>query len=51
LVSLNKLVSPVPGTEFKLGLDWKEVKREPDDILDLAEKIGTENDMKFELKT
>jgi hypothetical protein len=28
-------------------LDWKEVKREPDDILDLAEKIGTENDMKF----
>jgi hypothetical protein len=40
-------ISPDPGTEFKLGLDWKEVKREPDDILDLAEKIGTENDMKF----
>jgi uncharacterized protein len=43
----NITISPGPGTEFKLGLDWKEVKREPDDILDLAEKIGTENDMKF----
>jgi uncharacterized protein len=43
----NITISPGPGTEFKLGLDWKEVKREPDDILDLAEKIGTENEMKF----
>lgn len=43
----NITVSPGPGTEFKLGLDWKEVKREPDDILDLAEKIGIENDVKF----
>lgn len=43
----NITISPGPGTEFKLGLDWKEVKREPDDILDLAEKIGTENDMRF----
>lgn len=43
----NITISPGPGTEFRLGLDWKEVKREPDDILDLAEKIGTENDMKF----
>jgi len=40
-------ISPGPGTEFKLTLDWKEVKREPDDILDLAEKIGAENEMKF----
>ncbi len=43
----NITISPGPGTEFKLGLDWREVKREPDDILDLAEKIGTENDVKF----
>ncbi len=43
----NITISPGPGTEFKLGLDWKEVKRDPDDILDLPEKIGNENDMKF----
>ena len=33
------LLVPGPDTEFKLGLDWKEVKKEPDDILNLAEKI------------
>ena len=43
----NITFSPDPGTEFKLGLDWKEVKKEPDDILNLAEKIGTENNLKF----
>ncbi|HEX2968841.1 MAG TPA: ATPase [Bacteroidales bacterium] len=35
VISLN----PLPGSEFKLSLDWEEVKREPDDILDLPEKI------------
>jgi uncharacterized protein len=43
----NIIISPGPGTEFKLGLDWREVKKEPDDILNLAEKIGTENNLKF----
>lgn len=43
----NITISPDPGTELKLGLDWKEVKKEPDDILNLAEKIGTENKLKF----
>ena len=43
----NITISPGPGTDLKLGLDWKEVEREPDDILNLAEKIGNENDLKF----
>jgi uncharacterized protein len=28
-------------------VSWKEVKKEPDDILNLAEKISTENNIKF----
>lgn len=43
----NITFSPDPGTELKLGLDWKEVKKEPDDILNLAEKISIENNIKF----
>ncbi|MEI6047522.1 MAG: ATPase [Bacteroidota bacterium] len=43
----NVTISPDPGTELKLGLDWKEVKKQPDDILNLAEKISTENKLKF----
>ena len=36
----NLSFSPNPGTDLKLSLDWDEVKNEPDDILDLAEKIA-----------
>jgi len=43
----NITFSPDPGTELKLALNWKEVKKEPDDILNLAEKISIENNMKF----
>lgn len=43
----NIAFSPGPGSVFKLGLDWKEVKKEPDDILNMAEKIGIQNNMKF----
>jgi uncharacterized protein len=43
----NITLSPDPSTEIKLGLDWKEVKKEPDDILNLAEKIGIANNLKF----
>jgi hypothetical protein len=43
----NITISAGPGTEFRLGLDWKEVTKEPDDILNLAEKIATENKLKF----
>jgi hypothetical protein len=41
------ILSPEPGTEFKLGLDWKEVKKQPDDILDLAERIGAGHYLEF----
>jgi hypothetical protein len=43
----NITFSHGPGVEFKLGLDWKEVAREPDDILDMAEKIAKEKKIKF----
>lgn len=43
----NITFSPGPGSEFKLGLDWQEVTREPDDILNLAEKIGRNKKVKF----
>jgi hypothetical protein len=43
----NITISPDPGTELKLGLDWQEVKKEPDDILNLAEKIGIKDNLKF----
>jgi uncharacterized protein len=36
-------VSPDSINEFSLGLDWKEVKKNPDDILNLAEKIASAN--------
>jgi uncharacterized protein len=43
----NITFSPGAEAEFKLGLDWREVKRQPDDILNLAERIGTGNNLKF----
>jgi len=36
----NISFSPNPETDIKLSLDWNEVRKEPDDILDLAEKIA-----------
>jgi uncharacterized protein len=36
-----------PGTEIRLGLNQEEVKKDPDDILNLAEKIGRENNLRF----
>ena len=32
--------SPSPDTEFELSMDWEEIKREPDDILQLPEKLA-----------
>jgi hypothetical protein len=32
--------SPVPEADFSLGLDWKEVQKNPDQIIDLAESIA-----------
>lgn len=43
----NVTVSTGQGLEFKLGMDWKEVKRAPDDVLNLAEKIAAKKKMRF----
>jgi len=36
----NLSFSPDLGTELQLSMDWDEVKKDPDDILDLAERIA-----------
>jgi len=43
----NISFSPNPETDLKLSLDWNEVKKEPDDILDLAEKIAVRTKKKI----
>ncbi|MBN2863577.1 MAG: ATP-binding protein, partial [Bacteroidales bacterium] len=43
----NLTFSPGPGTEIKLGLDWKEVKKEPGDIIDLPEKLASDRGIKL----
>lgn len=43
----NLTFSAGPGTELRIGLDWKEVRKQPDDIIDLAEKIGKANKLHF----
>jgi len=43
----NLSFSPDPGTDLKLSLDWNEVKKEPEDILDLAEKIANKTKKEF----
>jgi hypothetical protein len=39
--------SPGPDTDFRLGLDWKEVKGDPSIILDLAENIAIESKLRI----
>lgn len=39
--------SPDNQQELSLSLDWKEVKKQPDDILNMAEKIAVKNNWKF----
>lgn len=39
--------SPDSYNEFSLGLDWQEIKKQPDDILNLAENIAKEKKLKF----
>jgi AAA+ ATPase superfamily predicted ATPase len=39
--------SPGPASEFRLGMDWKEVTRSPEDVLDLAEKIGAQKKLRI----
>lgn len=45
----NLSFSPDPGTELKLSMDWEQVKKDPDDILDLAEKIAVKTKKKLVL--
>lgn len=39
--------SPDAVQEISLGLDWHKVKKQPDEILDLAEAIATKKDLKI----
>ncbi len=39
--------SPEPNNEFSLGFDWNEVKKNPNDILKLAENIALEKNMQI----
>jgi hypothetical protein len=39
--------SPDDQNEISLSLDWKEVKKQPEDILNMAEKLATEKGWKF----
>jgi len=43
----NISFSPNPETDLKISLDWQEVKKDPDDILDLAEKIAVKTKKEF----
>jgi len=40
-------VGPDSNSEITVDLDWKEVKKNPDDILNLCEKIAEEKGIKF----
>jgi hypothetical protein len=39
--------SPDAQQEFSLGLNWEEIKKQPDEILDLAENIAREKSIKI----
>lgn len=36
-----------PGNEFSLSFDWNEIKKDPDEILDLAEKIVSQKGLRM----
>jgi uncharacterized protein len=49
---LGKLVpklsfSPDPNSELNINFDWKNVKKNPDDILNLSENLAREKNIKF----
>jgi uncharacterized protein len=41
------VLSSDPQNEFSLDFNWKELRQNPDEVLDLAEKIATEKDLKI----
>ncbi len=51
-IFLSRLVPKIsigaaPGSEISIDFDWNEIKKSPDDILDLAEKIATQKNLKI----
>jgi AAA+ ATPase superfamily predicted ATPase len=41
--------SPDPNSDFAIGLDWIEVKKNPDQVIDLAEKIAVKKKIRIVL--
>lgn len=39
--------NPDPASEFSISMDWEEVKKQPDEILDLAEKVAASKNIKL----
>ncbi len=39
--------NPDPVSEFSISMDWEEVKKQPDEILDLAEKVASSKNIKL----
>lgn len=40
-------IGAAPGSELSIDFDWDEIKKSPDEILDLAEKIAVEKKIKI----
>ncbi|HON19469.1 MAG TPA: ATPase [Salinivirgaceae bacterium] len=40
-------VSPTPENNFQLGLNWSEVKKQPSDIIDMAERLAINNNTNY----
>ena len=40
-------VSPTPESNLQLGLNWSEVKKQPDDIIELAERLAINHNTKY----
>ena len=40
------VLSTDPGSEFSLSFDWKELKQNPDEVLDLPQKIASDKKLK-----
>lgn len=40
-------INPIPDISVELGLNWNEVKRNPDEIINLAEKIAINKNIQF----
>lgn len=40
-------IGATPGSEISIDFDWNEIKESPDEILDLAEKIAVEKNLKI----